>query len=280
MFYGAVFLTKSKGKGSKIVETCLSFTEKENIHKNSNNKREQNRIGDRMTRDLTFGAIREINTMSILLRFGLCILCGGLIGLERETKHRAAGFRTHILVCTGATVVMLTGQYIHNFISENADPSRLGAQVISGIGFLGVGTIIVTKSAKVRGLTTAAGLWTAACIGIAIGIGFYEVAILGTITVLIATVGMLRIDEFFYQRSSVLNLYIEVNGIETVKKLLQMIKENGYHISSFEMQKPKWKESRNVGITIVIRKKDKKNKMDILGMLSNMEEIVYLEEVG
>lgn len=200
--------------------------------------------------------------------------------MERESKHRAAGLRTHILVCVGATVVMLTGQYIHDFISETTDASRLGAQVVSGIGFLGVGTIIVTKSNKVRGLTTAAGLWAAACIGLALGIGFYEVAILGTITVLIATVGMLKLDLYFYKKSSILNLYLEVDKIESVKKVIQVIKENNFHISMFEMQKAKWKDSKSVGITITIRNMKKKNEIDIVEVLSDLEEVIYLEDVG
>lgn len=229
---------------------------------------------------LAFGFLREVNYPSILLRFFLCILCGGLIGMERESKHRAAGFRTHILVCAGATVVMLTGQYIHDFISETTDASRLGAQVVSGIGFLGVGTIIVTKSNKVRGLTTAAGLWAAACIGLAIGIGFYEVAILGTITVLIANVGMLKLDSYFYKKSAVLNLYLEVDRMASVKKVLSIIKENNFHISMFEMQKSKWKDSKNVGIMITIRSLKKKNEIDIVEVLSELEEIIYLEDIG
>lgn len=144
--------------------------------------------------------LRDLNLLSILLRFVLSVICGGLIGLERGVKRQAAGFRTHILVCTGACMAMMTGQYIHLFISPGADPARLGAQVISGIGFLGVGTIVTTHSNKVRGLTTAAGLWAAACIGLALGIGFYEAALGGTLVVVLAIVVLQRIDEVFYSR--------------------------------------------------------------------------------
>lgn len=103
---------------------------------------------------------------------------GGVIGLERDLKNHAAGFRTYILVCLGSSIVMMTNQFIFNNY-ELGDPARMGAQVISGIGFLGAGTIMVTNHNHVKGLTTAAGLWSAACIGLAIGIGFYEGALAG-----------------------------------------------------------------------------------------------------
>mgnify|MGYP001027887749 CR=1 FL=1 len=111
----------------------------------------------------------------------LTLTIGGMIGLERGSKNQSAGFRTYMLVCLGAASVMMTNQYICDHF-ESGDPSRLGAQVISGIGFLGAGTIIVTKRNQVRGLTTAAGLWSSACLGLAVGIGFYEGAVAAKIT--------------------------------------------------------------------------------------------------
>lgn len=125
---------------------------------------------------MALAGLHEPNIVTIVIRVLLALIIGGIIGLERESKKQAAGFRTYMLVCLGATLVMMTNQYICN-VFEAGDPSRLGAQVISGIGFLGAGTIIVTRKSQVRGLTTAAGLWSAACIGLAIGIGFYEGAI-------------------------------------------------------------------------------------------------------
>ena len=123
--------------------------------------------------------LREINIVSIIVRLMLATLVGGVLGLERERKNRPAGFRTYMLVCLGAALVMMTNQYVFQ-VYEMSDPVRLGAQVISGIGFLGAGTIIVTGQNKIKGITTAAGLWAAACCGLAIGIGFYELAIVST----------------------------------------------------------------------------------------------------
>ena len=117
----------------------------------------------------------------ILLKLLLAMVFGGIIGLEREIGHRPAGFRTHTLVCMGSAVVMMTSEFlITNYTSNPPDPARLGAQVISGIGFLGAGTILKDGS-RVRGLTTAASLWVVACIGLAIGVGFYWGALAATL---------------------------------------------------------------------------------------------------
>lgn len=123
----------------------------------------------------------ELNSIvEITVKLLLALLCGGILGIEREHKKRPAGFRTYMLVSLGSALVMMTNQYIWEYYGIG-DPTRMGAQVINGIGFLGAGTIIVTGHNRVKGLTTAAGLWTAACIGLAIGIGFYEGAVIGTI---------------------------------------------------------------------------------------------------
>ena len=118
--------------------------------------------------------VRDVTLLSVAARMVLAVLCGGLIGLEREYKRRPAGFRTHILICLGAAMTTLTSQYLYLNMGMYTDVSRLGAQVIAGVGFIGAGTIIVTKRQRVKGLTTAAGLWASACMGIAIGAGFYE----------------------------------------------------------------------------------------------------------
>ena len=104
----------------------------------------------------------------------LAFLCGGLVGLEREYKRRPAGFRTHILICMGAAMTTLTSQYLYLEMNYQTDMARLGAQVVAGIGFIGAGTIIVTRRQRIKGLTTAAGLWATAIIGLALGAGFYE----------------------------------------------------------------------------------------------------------
>ena len=126
--------------------------------------------------------ILENNHIQAILRIILASLFGALIGVEREHAKRPAGLRTHVLVCVGSCLVMLTSEFIYrnyHVFSPNMDVARLGAQVISGVGFLGAGTIIRNGN-TVKGLTTAASIWAVACVGIATGIGFYSGAIITT----------------------------------------------------------------------------------------------------
>ena len=143
----------------------------------------------------------EISIWSIMVRFILAFLCSGLIGMERARRRHAAGFRTYILVCIGSMIAIFTNQYIFE-VYGTGDVGRLGAQVISGIGFLGAGTILVTSRSQIKGLTTAAGLWVSACIGLAIGIGFYTVAIIGTIFALIAFVALPKLEKILTKGSN------------------------------------------------------------------------------
>ena len=130
-------------------------------------------------------ALRATSFPAVLLKMLLSTLFGTVIGLERSSKNRPAGFRTHILVCLGASVAALTALYIYLDLRLPSDISRICGQVISGLGFIGAGTIIITKKMTVKGLTTAAGLWTSGIIGIAVGSGYYELGLLGTVLVLV-----------------------------------------------------------------------------------------------
>lgn len=133
-----------------------------------------------------FDSFRDINFLNVLLRFVLAVLFGGAIGLERSYKNRPAGFRTHILVCIGAAIASMTGIYLYLNRGLQTDISRIGAQVVSGLGFIGGGTIIVINNKRIKGLTTAAGLWVCGIIGLAVGAGFYEGAFIATVLVLVA----------------------------------------------------------------------------------------------
>ena len=138
----------------------------------------------------------ELNLLTMILRTLLALLCAGVIGYERDAHGSAAGLRTHILVCIGAMIAMSTGVFAATHFS--GDASRIGAQVVSGIGFLGAGTIMVNRG-HIKGLTTAAGLWASACIGLAIGTGFYEAAIVGTVSVFFVERGLKVIKKRFMQ---------------------------------------------------------------------------------
>ena len=180
-----------------------------------------------------FNNLREINTLTILFRMVLAIICGGLIGLERSVKNRPAGFRTHILIIVGATTASLTGHYIYLNMSLPTDMSRLGAQVITGLGFIGAGTIIVTGQKTVKGLTTAAGLWATGIVGLAIGAGFYEGAIVGTIAILFCEIVMGKVK---IKRQKAFRCVINYQYKDTLDHILRFCKDRGIAIKSLQIE--------------------------------------------
>ena len=152
---------------------------------------------------------REWSLEAGVVRMATTLVVRTLIGLDRGIKRRGAGIKTHTLVCLGAALVMMTGEYIYMNFPERLDISRMGAQVISGVGFLGVGTIIVKGKNQIGGLTTAAGLWAYACIGLAAGLGFVEGAVIALALVLFALRVLTRLDEFIRHHAKIFDLYLE-----------------------------------------------------------------------
>ena len=153
--------------------------------------------------------IRFLTDSSIVIRILFSLVIGGILGLERGLKNRPAGLRTYILVCMGSCIVMMTNQYVYQ-VYGTGDPVRMAAQVISGIGFLGAGTIIVTRRNQIKGLTTAAGLWASACIGLSIGIGLYEVAVIGGAAIFIVLTLLNHWDLFIRSRAKDAEAYVEI----------------------------------------------------------------------
>ncbi|MBR5448786.1 MAG: MgtC/SapB family protein, partial [Clostridia bacterium] len=158
---------------------------------------------------------------STLLRALLATVMGGIVGMERGRQGRAAGMRTHMLVCLGATLTAMTGMYAVTVLGFDSDPLRIAAQVVSGIGFLGVGTILIKGRFQITGLTTAAGLWTVAAIGIALGIGFYEGAIVIFSLAVLATTIMARLEYKLRRRNTRYGIYLEIVGADNVKKIIK-----------------------------------------------------------
>ena len=177
-----------------------------------------------------FDGFRSVTIWSVALRMALAVLCGGIIGIEREYKRRPAGFRTHILICLGAAMTTLTSQYLYLVLGQYTDMARLGAQVVAGIGFIGAGTIIVTRRQRVKGLTTAAGLWAAAIIGLALGGGFYEGGIFATALIMVAELFFSRVEYRMLKNAPEVNLYIEYSDNRTMDVLLQEFRERGLKI--------------------------------------------------
>lgn len=178
----------------------------------------------------------------ILLRLVLASLFGAFIGLERERKDWAAGLRTHMLVCVGACLIMIVSAFGFSDIlgTEHVelDPSRIAAQVVSGIGFIGAGTILFLKEGVIRGITTAAGLWTVAAIGLATGSGMYFAAGATTIIALIILWGLQQVEHLYFKKFRHMNLRVvaskEISPVEIVNNILD--KENS-KIQSFNIEK-------------------------------------------
>ena len=184
-----------------------------------------------------FDFIREMNMLAITARLVLAVLCGGVIGLEREVRRRSAGFRTHILICMGSAITILTNLYLYQVMHLYTDISRMGAQVIAGVSFVGAGTIIVTRSNRVKGLTTAAGLWTASIIGLACGAGYAECAIFSTLMVMLAELVLIRIEYRFVKRSREINLYVEYSLPSTVQRLVRVLRTENIPMNDMEVNR-------------------------------------------
>lgn len=179
--------------------------------------------------------LRDMTLTAVFLRMTLACLCGGFIGIEREYKRRPAGMRTHILICLGAAVTTLTSQYLSLLMQYHTDIARLGAQVVAGIGFIGAGTIIVTRNQRVKGLTTAAGLWTTAIIGLAIGAGFYEGGFYTTGLILLAELFLSKMEYRLYKSASEIIFYVKYLDKSCLNHVLHLYQENKVRILNIEI---------------------------------------------
>lgn len=181
-----------------------------------------------------FDPLRELTFLSVVLRLLLACVCGTLVGLERSSKNRPAGFRTHILVCLGAAVTAITGIYLYVGLKLPADISRISGQIITGLGFIGAGSIIITKKLTIKGLTTAAGLWTTGIVGLAIGSGYFELGILGTALILISETLLGRLTSHLHRRPeyTIEVLYDDKTSLDQV---LRYCKDRGMDITSLQI---------------------------------------------
>lgn len=223
--------------------------------------------------------LREISLLSVALRMLLAVLCGGLIGLEREYKRRPAGFRTHILICLGAAVTTLTSQYLCLVVQYDTDMARLGAQVISGVGFIGAGTIIVSRHQRVRGLTTAAGLWTAAVIGLALGAGFYEGGLLTTILVLSAETIFSKLEYQIMKNTPEVNLYMEFSDRRCLETVRQAFREKQVKILNMEITRFSRSDRQNVTAILSLRLNRKFKVQQLLELVSAVPGVMAVEEI-
>ena len=220
--------------------------------------------------------IRDLTLWSIVVRILVAIALGGAIGLERGMKNRAAGLRTYMLVCLGSCVVMLINQYTTQ-VFGTGDPVRLGAQVISGIGFLGAGTIVVTSHNQIKGLTTAAGLWASACIGLAIGIGLYEVALISGLCVFLVLTVLHEMDYYMRSRTRMIDAYIELDQSVTLGKFIRNIREQGLEISNILREHDIAYGDEVLSFTATIKGQKKTNQAELMKLIRKMDGVKYLE---
>ena len=211
-----------------------------------------------------------INLFSIVLRIAVSVMCAGILGIERGKANQSAGMRTYILVSLGATVVMLTGQYMFDKFAAG-DPARLGAQVVSGIGFLGAGSIIVEGKTKVRGLTTAAGLWASACIGLAVGIGFYLGGIIAAIMVYLVISKFKSFSDHFTHNDMILRIYVEFQEMSELQPLFDTIESFGLQVLDTLLNNPNNSGSYNAILSL--KNPEDKTHEQILGYLKKMQGI-------
>ena len=231
-----------------------------------------------------FDYLRELNMASVLLRLVLAMLVGGLIGMERGRKRRAAGFRTYMLVCIGAALTMLLGQYqgvmqALSGVAVRADASRYGAQVINGIGFLGAGTIMLTGRREVKGLTTAAGLWACACMGLAIGAGFYECVALGLLLVYLCIRILPMLETALRKRSRNINLYIEFDAMQDVRQIVACLKSLGVLVVDIEVEPGEKDTRRSPSAVFALRLKRRQPHAEVLSAVFKLEHIHKIDEL-
>lgn len=226
--------------------------------------------------------LRDFNFVSTLVRLVLAMVLGGTIGLERGKHGRAAGMRTHIFVCIGATLATMIGFYVADMMIAKygtmGDPLRVAAQVISGIGFLGVGTILIKGRFQITGLTTAAGLWCAAAIGIALGAGFYEGAIITFICSVVTMTFAGRFELMLNKKNSRFGIYVEICSDEHVRKTVDFIKNN-YRVTDIQVTAPRSGTAGNVGIEANVHNKDFATSPEkVSGDLETLEFVIFALE--
>ncbi len=215
------------------------------------------------------------NIQNILIRVIAAAILGGVVGLDRGMKHRGAGTKTITVVCLGATLVMLTEQYIQIHFPGLANMNRLAAQVISGVGFIGVGTIIISKH-RVRGLTTAATLWASACIGLAVGIGFIEGGVLITAVMLFSLHVLPYVERFATRHSRYCNVFIDLEKSRDLHMVIHDLKDAGIMVDSMDMSEPGI-AGEGISVHMVLYVKNVTERTEIYDILTKSDKVTSVD---
>lgn len=221
--------------------------------------------------------LESFNSITVVIRLLLAAFLGGCIGLEREKYKRPAGFRTHILVCLGASMTSLISQYIVYNMGINTDAARIPAQVISGLGFLGVGTILTKGRDHIVGLTTAAGIWAVGAIGIATGYGFYVGACSCTVIVLIATSLLYSLENDKQERRRNVEIYIEIDDAHKVNEFIKKL-ESEFAAKNFMVVSSRSGKTDDIGIEAIFPINNSEEDNTLLDRIAEHDEVIYAIE--
>lgn len=219
--------------------------------------------------------LREVTYLAIVVRITVSVILGGIIGLERGLKNRPAGLRTYMLVSVGSCLIMLTNQYV-NQVFATGDPVRMGAQVVSGIGFLGAGTIVVTRRNQIKGLTTAAGLWAAAAVGLAIGVGLYEAGILSGLVIFLVLSLVHRWDSQMRKTSKVMEIYVELSKI-TLGDFMRKMRDMELEIDDVRTERDGAFEEGKHAYILVLKSKHKIDHEKLYTSIREIDGVSYVE---
>ena len=217
-------------------------------------------------------------SLTVCLRLLCALACGGAVGLERGMRGQSAGLKTFSLVSMGAALVMCTNEFIFLGMGTG-DTTRMAAQVISGIGFLGAGTIMVTGRNQIRGLTTAAALWVNAAVGIALGAGFYAGGFGATALVLGGSRLFQSIDRFLLGRSRYMRLSVEADGEEFIRLLHEFFDRQGIHVRSmYRMSENNWYED-DICIILDLELAQRNRHAEIVEAVGRIQGLRFVEEI-
>ena len=227
-----------------------------------------------------FDFAREMTLLAVAARMLTAMACGGVIGIERELKRRPAGFRTHILICVGASITVLTNLFLYQVMHLYTDVSRMGAQVITGISFIGAGTIIVTKRRRVKGLTTAAGLWAVGIIGLVCGAGYLEMALFASAMVLFAELVLSRLEYRFVRHIKDTNLYVEYESADDIQEIMTTLASFGLEVGDLEISRIQGEDGKMHCCAILAMQAGKedlgRNVIPAVAALEGVESIVEM----
>ena len=222
--------------------------------------------------------LREITLTAVIVRILAAVVIGGIIGLERGMKNRPAGLRTYMLVCVGSCLIMLTNQYIYQ-ATGSGDPVRMGAQVVSGIGFLGAGTIVVTRRNHIKGLTTAAGLWSAAGVGLALGIGFYEAALAAGLMIFFILTILQYMDDRMRRSTRVVELYVELRETVSMGSFMKGIRALDLEMTDIQFESNGAMAHGVRGFVATMKSKKRQNHILVMENIRKLEGVVHVEEL-